>query len=137
MATSYTINTKLGKPAVSDTGWGPVLTGDLDALDALLPVGGLAVTTHEQPSATLKIDIAAGSYVTRSWTVGTYAGVSGYTLTPSGTIVLYLDATASYALTTGSAYPSTQHVRLATVVTGSSTITSITDNRVGPIVVGT
>jgi hypothetical protein len=137
MSTSYTINAKLGKPAVADTGWGPIITGDLDALDALAPVGGLAVTAHEQPSSSLNVDVAAGKYVKRDWTVGTYAGISGYTL-PSGSVkALYLDATASYALTAGSTYPSTQHVRLTTVTTGASTVTSIVDDRVGPIVVGT
>ena len=137
MSTSYTTNTKLGKPAVSDTGWGPVLTGDFDALDALAPVGGLAVTAHEQPSGSLRVDVAPGRYVKRDWTVGAYAGVSGYTLPPGSVKALYLDATASYVLTAGSAYPTTQHVRLATVTTGAGTVTSIVDDRVGPIVVGT
>lgn len=33
------------------------------------------------------------------------------------------------ALTVAASYPTTPHVRLATVVAGSSTITSVTDNR--------
>jgi len=137
MSTSYTTNVKLAMPAIGDTGWSTPLNGNCTTLDALGPVGGLLVTTHEQPSGSLKVDVAAGKYVKRDWTVGSYAGISGYTL-PSGSVkALYLDATASYALTAGSAYPSTQHVRLATVTTGASTVTSVVDDRVGPIVVGT
>src|SRR5262249_9458188 len=43
--------------------------------------------------------------------------------------VLYLDGMNSWALTVNTAYPATPHVRLATVATGPSTVSSITDNR--------
>lgn len=129
MSTTYTPNAKLGKPAISDTGWGPVLTAGSDALDALAPIGGLAVTTHEQPSATLLVDVAAGKFVDQAGGVQTYAGVSSQAITLSTTKTLYLDGTSSWALVVGSAYPATAHVRLATVVAGATTITSITDNR--------
>ena len=54
---------------------------------------------------------------------------SSQAVTASTTKVLYLDLTSSGALIVGSSYPTMAHVRLATVVAGSSTITSITDNR--------
>jgi hypothetical protein len=129
MSTSYTSSVKLGEPAVSDTGWGPVLNANWTTLDGLGPVGALAVTTHEQPSSTLHVDVAAGKFIKFDGTVGTYAGVSNQAITLSTTKTLYLDGTAAWALVVGSSYPSTPHVRLATVVAGGSTITSITDDR--------
>jgi hypothetical protein len=137
VSASYTTNLKLGEPAVSDTGWGPVITGDFTTLDALAPVGHLAVTTHEVPSASLFVDIAAGFYVKQDGTTAQYAGTTSYPIAGSSTLVLYLDGTASYALIAAASYPTTAHVRLATVVTGSSTITSITDNRKCFMVLGT
>jgi hypothetical protein len=129
MSTTYTVNVKLGEPAVGDSGWGTTLNTSLTAVDALAPVGGLAVTTHEVPSASLNVDIAAGSFIKPDKTVGTYAGTTSYAIANSSTKVLYLDGTNGWALTTAASYPTTPHVRLATVVTGASTITSVTDNR--------
>lgn len=129
MSTSYTSSAKLGEPGANDTAWNVPLNANFTALDAMNSIGGLCVTTHEQPSASLGVDIAAGSYIKRDRTVGTYAGVLNQAITASTTKVLYLDGTASWALVVGSSYPATPHIRLATVVAGSSTITSITDNR--------
>jgi hypothetical protein len=129
MSTTYTPNVKLGQPALGDTGWSTPLNNNCTTLDGLAPVGGLAVTLHEVPSSTLNVAVAAGNYVQQDGTVGTYAGTGSQAITASATKVLYLDLTASGALTVAASYPSTAHVRLATVVAGSSTITSITDNR--------
>jgi hypothetical protein len=129
MSTTYTSNTKLGKPALGDTGWSTPLNANCDTLDALAPVGGLAVTLTETPSASLNVAVAAGNYVKQDGTVATYAGTASQAITLSTTKVLYLDLTSSGALTVGSSYPATAHVRLATVVAGASTITSVTDNR--------
>jgi hypothetical protein len=137
MSTSYTTNLKLGEPAVSDTGWGPVLNTNWTTLDGLGPVGALAVTTHEQPGSTLHVDVAAGKFVDQSGSVQTYAGVSNQAIAASSTKTLYLDGTASWALVVGTSYPATPHIRLATVVTGGSTITSITDDRQCFFVAGT
>ena len=60
MSTTYTTNTNLGKPALGDTGWSTPLNSNCDALDALAPVGGLAVALHEVPSASLNVKVAAG-----------------------------------------------------------------------------
>jgi hypothetical protein len=129
VSTTFTSNTKLQKPALGDTGWSTPLNANADTLDGLAPIGGLCVTLTEVPSASLNVKVAAGNYVQQDGTVATYAGTSSQAITASTTKVLYLDLTASGALTVGSSYPATAHVRLATVVAGTSTITSVTDNR--------
>jgi hypothetical protein len=136
LSTTYTSNTKLGQPALGDTGWSTPLNNNCTTLDGLAPVGALCVTLHEVPSSTLNVAVAAGSYIQQDGTIGTYAGSSSQAITASSTKVLYLDLTASGALTVAASYPSTAHVRLATVVAGSSTITSITDNRQAFAVIG-
>lgn len=129
MSSTYTTNVKFNKPAANDTGWDTPVRSNCDLADALATVSALAVTTHEQPSSTLLVDVAAGQFVDQSGTVQTYAGVSGQAITLSTTKVIYLDGAASWALTVAASYPTTIHVRLATVVAGATTITSITDNR--------
>src|SRR5437868_10579094 len=129
MSNTYTANAKLAQPSVGDTGWAVPVNGNCTTLDALAPIGGLAVTTHEQPSTSLNVDVAAGSYVKQDGTVGAFAGATNQAVAGNSTKVLYLDGTASWALAIGTNYPSTSHVRLATIVTGSSTISSIADNR--------
>jgi hypothetical protein len=136
MSTTYTPNVQLGKPASGDPTWNVPLNANCGTLDALAPVGGLNVTTTEIPSATLKIAVAAGAFVTQGGAVQSYSGTSSKTLSASSTVVLYLDGTSSWALSTASIYPSTAHVRLATVIVGSSTISSITDNRQCFVVAG-
>lgn len=129
MSNTYTGNTKLAMPAVNDTGWGVTLNSDLAAIDALSPVGALAVTTKEVPSASLNVAVAAGTFVDQSGAVQSYAGSASQAIAASSAKVLYLDGAASWALTVAASYPTTPHVRLATVVAGSSTITSVADNR--------
>jgi hypothetical protein len=136
MSTTYTSNVKLGKPALGDTGWSTPLNANCDALDGLAPVGGLAVTLTEVPSASLNVKVAAGNYIQQDGTVASYAGASSQAITASTTKVLYLDLTASGALSVAASYPSAAHVRLATVVAGSPTISSVTDNRICFDVVG-
>lgn len=133
---TYTPNTQLAMPAPGDRIWNVPINGNSQILDALAPVGELAVITTEVPSATLNVAISAGNYLRQDGTIGTYAGTSSQAIAATSTTVLYLDLTASGALTIGASYPATAHVRLATIVTGSSTITSITDNRVAFGVIG-
>jgi hypothetical protein len=115
-------------PAIGDNGWSTPVNANSTSIDGFNACGDLCVTTNEVPSATLTVAVAGGTYVRQDGTVGTYAGGTT-TLSASVTRVLYFDATSSYALTVAASYPTTGHVRLATVVTGSSTISSITDNR--------
>ena len=58
-------------------------------------------------------------------------------MTASTTNYLYLDLTNSGTLVVNpSGFPPTAHVRLATVVAGTTTITGITDTRVAFDVIG-
>jgi hypothetical protein len=136
MATSYAPNTKLGKPAVADRNWDQALNANADRLDALAPIGGLCVTPLEVPSASLNVRVAPGRYQKRDGTVGTFAGAASFTLATSQTSVLYLTDAGVLSVSI-SGYPTTAHVRLGTVVTGASSITSMSDDRVVCSVVGT
>jgi hypothetical protein len=129
MSNTYTPNAKLAMPSIGDTGWAVPVNANCALIDALSPVGGLAVTTTEVPSASLNIAVAAGTYIRQDGTIGAFAGNSSQVLAASSTRVLYLDLTNSGALAVATAYPNTPHVRLATVVAGPTTISSITDNR--------
>jgi hypothetical protein len=122
MSTSYTANLKLAKPGPGDRGWATLRDGNVDKLDALSPVGGLCVTANEVPSVTLLARVAAGKFQKADGTAGQ-------------TSVLYLDGSGN--LTSGTAYPATSHIRLGTVVAGSTSITSVSDDRVVCVVLGT
>jgi hypothetical protein len=137
MTTAYTPNIQLGQPATGDRSWGTPLNVNAATLDGLAPIGGLCVTLTEVPSATLNVAVSAGSYLKQDGTVGTYAGTSSEAITLSSTKVLYLDLTASGALTVGASFPTTAHIRLATVATGVTTVSSITDARIACNTVGT
>jgi len=137
MSTTYTASIKLGQPASGDRTWNVPLNANAAALDVLAPVGDLAVTTHEQPSSSLLVDIAAGQFLDQSGAIQTYAGISSQAITTATTKTLYLDGTSSWSLVvSATSFPSTPHVRLGTVVAGASTITSITDARVAFGVIG-
>jgi hypothetical protein len=129
MADTYTSNVQLAMPAFNQTGWNVEVNSNCTLLDALNPVGDFACTTTEVPSATLNVKVAAGQFVKADGTVVTYAGTTSQAITTATTKVLYLDGTASWALTVAASYPTTAHIRIATVVAGATTITSITDNR--------
>ncbi len=129
MSNTYTPNTKLAMPALGDTGWSVPVNGNAAALDALAPVGGLAVTTREVPSASLSVAVAPGTFVLPGGVVAQYAGSAGFAVAASSTVVLYLDGTNAWSLTSAAAYPATPHVQLATVVSGAAAITSIADGR--------
>jgi hypothetical protein len=129
MSNTYTPNVAMAMPACGDRTWNVALNGNCATLDALAPVGSLCVTTTETPSASLNVHVAAGSFVNQDGTIAIFPRAVSQAITASATRALYLDGTASWALTVAPSYPTTPHVRLATVVTGSSTITSIVDNR--------
>ena len=131
MSTTYTPNTKLGQPALGDTGWSTPLNANCTTLDGLSPVGGLCVTTYEQPSASLNVAVAAGNYVKQDGTIATYAGAASQAVTASATNYLYLDLTELRRADGQHDRLSDDRarMRLAVVVAGSSTITSVTDSR--------
>jgi hypothetical protein len=124
-------------PAPGDRTWNVPVNGNAQLLDALAPIGSLAVVMTEVPSATLHVNVAAGNYLRQDGTIGSYGGAMTRPMTASATNYLYLDLTNSGSLTVNtSGFPTTAHVRLAAVVAGSSTITSITDARVAFSVIG-
>lgn len=129
MSNTYTANTGLAMPAIGDTGWAVPVNNNCAVLDALAPIGGLAVRAKEIPSTSLNVSVSSGQYLQRDGTIATYAGTTSQAIVAGVTRVLYLDLTNSGALTVATSYPTTPHVRLATVVTGTTSITSIADNR--------
>lgn len=130
MSTSYTTRAQIGKPANGDSGWDATLNAALDRLDGLAGVGPLCVTLAEVPSASLNVAVSSGTFVDSTGAYVSYAGTASFAIDASSTRYVWL--TDGGTLTKGSAWPSagTKHVRLATVVTGGSTITSVTDSRV-------
>lgn len=129
MATTVFPDTKLSKSALSDIDWDKPISSNAEILAGMASLSGLCVTSKEVPSTSLNVRVAAGSYRKGSGTKATYAGTTSQAITASTTKVLYLDS--SGALQVGTSYPTSgAYTPLATVVAGSSTITSITDNRV-------
>ena len=72
MATTYTANARLQKPATADRNWDVTLNANADTLDAVSAIGGLATTVTETPSATLNVRVAAGSFVAADGTLGAF-----------------------------------------------------------------
>ncbi len=127
MATTYTTNVRLQKPAAADRLWDVPLNANADYLDSLASVGGFAVTTLEVPSASLSCRIAAGTYLKSNGTLGSYAGGS-LTLTASASLVIWL--TDGGTVGSGTAWPVAPYMPLAQVTTAASTIAQIVDARV-------
>lgn len=91
-------------------------------------LGPLAVDFAEHPSASLNVKVAAGAFRKADGGLVSYAGTVSWAVTASATRYLWLDDAGT--LTEGAAWPAADHVRLAVIVTGASTVTSITDARV-------
>lgn len=134
MASTPTANLALAKPARSDPNWNVTLNANFDALDALAPLAGLAVTPAEVPSASLNVRVNPGPYVKADRTLGSFAGASALALAASSTVMVWL--TDAGALATGAAWPAAPHVRLASVATGAAAITSVADARALAAVAG-
>jgi hypothetical protein len=124
---SYTPKISLAKPAVADRAWGTTLNADFDLLDAQAALGSLAVTAAETPSTTRAVAVSAGSTRKSDGTLLSYAGGT-VTLAASQTHLLWLDDAG--ALQHAGSWPSAWHTRLAQVVTGTTTVTSVTDQRI-------
>ena len=128
MPTTYTQNLQLQMPGTADRNWDAALNANSTLVDTLSALGGLAVAMNEVPSASLNVRVASGQYVNGEGVVASYAGQAPFALAPSSTTCLWLTDTGT--LTTGAAFPATSHVRLASVVTGATTISQVTDQRV-------
>ncbi len=135
MPTTYTGRKKLVKPARSAANWNTQVDANWDAID-LEESGSLFVSRAETPSASLNVAVSAGSFIDSAGAVVVYAGTSSFATTLSRTNYLWL--TEAGVLTEGTAFPSagTNVVRLAVVVSGATTITSITPARIFAAVAG-
>mgnify|MGYP001587873963 FL=1 len=101
---------------------------NLNSLDA-------GMNVYKTPGQALQFSVAAGKYV--RFSAGaieevSFAGVSGQALTGGVTTYIWMSSAGTIA-TSNSAFPAhgynAEHIRLATIVTSASAITSITDNR--------
>lgn len=128
MATTYTTNARLQKPATADRNWDVVLNSNTDALDASSPIGGLATTTAETPSTTLNVRVAPGTFIAPDGTLGGFAGLGAIAVPASTTTYLWLNAAGT--IIQGLAFPSTAHVRLAQIISGTNSIAQVIDQRV-------
>lgn len=127
MASTYTTNLGLAKPALDDEGWGDVCNANTDLLDASSPLSALAARTNESPSTTLAVKVAPGPYPLPDGSAGWFAGAV-QALPASSTRVLFLDAVG--ALQAAAAYPTDRHVRIASVTTGATSVVAVVDARV-------
>jgi hypothetical protein len=127
MPITRTPNTALQKPAATDRNWDVPLNANTDALDAIQAIGALAVTQAEYPSASLNVKVAPGSFITQSGAYLPFAGEASMALPTNATTLVWLADDGT--LSSGSSWPSTAHVRLASVVTSTTTVTTIIDKR--------
>jgi hypothetical protein len=127
MSTQYTINVGLGYWQLDDTNWHIPYQASMQLVDALTPVGALAVRAREIPSTSLFVAISAGHFRNAA---GAYVAYGGTTVAVAASTTSYLWLTDAGVYTTGTAWPSTGHVRLAIVAAGATTLSSITDARV-------
>lgn len=132
---TFSPNVGFTLPATGDRNYGPMINGDFSLLDSMPPVGSLFVQTTEVPSTTLNVEISGGLYAGQTGVVGSYAGIASRAMTASSTNYAYVTAAGVLTVNT-TGWPTTNHVRLAVVVAGTTTITSITDARVAFQVLG-
>ena len=128
MATTYTTNARLQKPATTDRNWDVPLNANADALDGMTALGSLTVTPTETPSGSLNVRVTAGNYVRADGTIGSFAGSTSFAVTASATTCLWL--TDAGVLTAGASFPTTAYVRLAQAVAGSAAIIQVNDQRI-------
>jgi hypothetical protein len=133
MSTSTT-NLKITKPADNEAGWGDTCNANFDLIDGLTPIGSLYCSKAEVPSTTLNVRVTAGNYQKSDGSIGTYAGTSSFGLTASVTNLVWL--TDSGTLTAGVSWPTAPHVRIASVLAGGTTVTTVTDARVAGLAGG-
>ena len=135
MSTTFTTNALLQKPATTDRFWDVPLNANADFLDGLAAIGRLVVTAAEIPSTSLHVRVTDGAFRKGDGTIAVFAGNPSFTMSASSTTALWL--TDSGVLSTATSFPTSSHVRLATIVTGPNSIVSIRDERVGPQSCGT
>jgi hypothetical protein len=135
VSTTFTPNALLQKPATADRNWDLAINKNTDLLDGTSAIGQLCVTPTEVPSASLNVRVSGGSYHRADGTVGNFAGAGPLSMAASATSCLWLTDSGQVMVTP--AFPASAHLRLAQVVTTSSVVQSVTDERVSNRVGGT
>jgi hypothetical protein len=135
MADTFTANLGLrlmaygdGAPGSGTPTWDTLLNAVISALDGLGALGPLGVALTENPSTSLNIKVAAGSFRKGDGSLITYAGTSSQAMTASQPNYVYLDDVGTLHVNITGFPPNC--VRLAVVTAGASTITSIADARI-------
>lgn len=110
--------------------WNPVLATRLESfntdLDDIYSTGSDHLKVFRLAAdPALQVTIGAGTY--RVW--GTEGQYAGWTLTVGASVTTYIMMTSAGAIATSTSAWNASHVKLAIVVSGASTITSITDWR--------
>jgi hypothetical protein len=135
LATQRTARGPLFWSQYLDPRWDLVYAASFAGLGGVNAVGGLSVTpaalNADLTPAGLNVRVGAGPYIKADGTAASYAGTASYAVAASTTARLWLDG--SGALDSGSAWPGTAHTRLATVVAGTTDLTSVTDERVAAV----
>jgi hypothetical protein len=135
VATTYTANVQLQKPATSDRNWDVAINANTDILDGMTAIGGFAVTIPNTPSATLQACVSPGNFVNSSGVIVGYAGTPTFPVPPSSTVYLWLSDEG--VVTSGPSFPTSAHLRLAKVVSGPTSLIQVVDERVQCSVAGT
>jgi hypothetical protein len=127
MATSYTTRLGLQKPGTTDRNWDIPLNANSDLLDTIAPISALFVAPSEYPSSSLNVQISSGTFRKSDGTFSQFAGLNPLSVPASATTFLWLTEGGSIA--SGTAFPQVNYVPLAIVVTGGTSVVSITDAR--------
>lgn len=130
MATQFTARLRLPYWQKGDRDWHVQYAQACAILEELEALASLAVRPTEDPSTTLNVAVAPGTFIKSDGTLVTYAGTASQALTTAATNYLYLtDAGVLTVNSTG--FPAaTFHVPLATVTTDATTVTAITRERI-------
>lgn len=134
VATTFSANARLQKPATSDRNWDVPINANTDALDGMTALGGLALTATETPSTTLQVRVSPGNYIRSDGSVANFPGAPAFDLPASATASLWL--TGAGVLTLGSAFPASAHLRLGHAVTDPTSVVRVVDERVQCSVAG-
>jgi hypothetical protein len=129
VSTTFTTNLGLGIPNTGDASYVSTFANDLNAIDSGV-LGAFGVSVTENPSATLNVRINGGTMIASTGSKILVSSIAAQAMTANSTNSIYVsDAGAISVSTSGFPAIGTFHVPLATVVTGSSTVTSIVDAR--------
>ncbi|CAB4131042.1 hypothetical protein UFOVP124_52 [uncultured Caudovirales phage] len=130
----YTAKAGFPLPQLNQLNWHVPIQNLIGALDKHAAIGPFCATPADPgtsaalPSTSLSVSVAGGIFLNASGNQTTYSGGT-FALSASSTTMLWLDD--SGVLYSGSTYPTgTQFLPLATVTTGTSTVTAISDDRI-------